>query len=135
MIHLYRQLENWWFQTWPKQIRFWAVGGFNTVFSYLIFVGLEWLSNYQLALPLTYLIGINVSIFTMRHYVFRAEGHPARQYGRAVLVYAGLILCNYAFLWLAIDCLKLAAWIAQAVFGLVSAVLLYFLHEHVSFRD
>lgn len=134
MKNLYRKLETWWFG-WPKQLRFLAVGGFNTLFSYILFVALALVINYNAALLLTYLICINLSIFTMRYYVFRAKGNLAAQYCKAAGTYGGMILSNYAALWLTIGGWQWPAWLAQAVFTLFSTLILYQLHNRVNFRD
>lgn len=134
MIETYRKIENQWFGL-PQQIRFLAVGGFNTLASYFLFIGLEQLINYNAALFLTYLLCVNLSIFTMRYYVFRAVGSLAAQYCKAAGTYIGMIIGNYAALWLMIGSWLLPAWLAQAVFTLLSTVIIYLLHKYINFRD
>ncbi len=134
MRNLYRKLETRWFDQ-PKQMRFLAVGGFNTLFSYILFVALTLVINYDTALLLTYLTGINLSIFTMRYYVFRTEGKLRAQYGKAALTYLAMILANYAALRLMIGGWQWPTWLAQAVFTLFSTFVLYQLHNRVNFRN
>lgn len=134
MTDLYRRLENWWFRR-PKQLRFLAVGGFNTLFSYVLFIALTLVMSYEPALFLTYLISINLSIFTMRYYVFRGTGNLRAQYGKAALTYLGMILANYAALRLMIDGLSWDAWLAQAAFTLLSTCIIYLLHQNINFRS
>lgn len=134
MIKYYRKIENRWFRL-PQQIRFLATGGFNTLASYFLFICMERFINYNAALLLTYLLSVNLSIFTMRYYVFRAKGSLAAQYCKAAGTYTGMILSNYAALWLMIGSWQWPAWLAQAVFTLLSTVIIYLLHKYINFRD
>lgn len=79
MIRLYRMLENVWFG-WPQKLRFLLTGGFNTVFSYGLFVLMVAAIGipYKIAIAAGYIISTNVSIFTMRYYVFRSKGSLKR---------------------------------------------------------
>lgn len=132
MIAIYRKIENIWFG-WPQKLRFLLVGGFNTLVSYFLFVGLEKIINYNAALFLTYLLCINLSIFTMRYYVFRAKGSIAAQYCKAAGTYIGMILVNYIALWIMIDECQLSTWLAQAIFTILSTTMIYLLHKHINF--
>ena len=80
MIKLYRQIENRWFGL-PQKIRFLLVGGFNTMLAYLLFIlfveGIK--IPYKISLIIQYILTVNISIFSMRHYVFRSAKNPARQ--------------------------------------------------------
>lgn len=132
MIAIYRKIENIWFG-WPQKLRFLLVGGFNTLVSYFLFVGLEKIINYNAALFLTYLLCINLSIFTMRYYVFRAKGSIAAQYCKAAGTYIGMILVNYIVLWIMIEKWLLSAWLAQAIFTVFSTTIIYLLHKNINF--
>ena len=95
MIELYKKIEQIWFKI-NQKIRFLLVGGFNTVFAYGVFVGLYQLAglNYNLALITQYFITVNVSIFTMRYYVFQSSGNIAAEYAKAGSVYVGMYFFN-----------------------------------------
>lgn len=84
MIRLYRMLENVWFG-WPQKLRFLLTGGFNTVFSYGLFVLMVAAIGipYKIAIAAGYIISTNVSIFTMRYYVFRSKGSLKKEYAKA----------------------------------------------------
>ncbi|MBO7257406.1 MAG: GtrA family protein, partial [Alphaproteobacteria bacterium] len=72
MIELYLKIYRWW-MTWPQKIRFLLVGGYNTVFSYLLFAGLLWVFNgqyEQLALALSFALSSINSFWTQKIYVF-----------------------------------------------------------------
>ena len=133
MIKLYQKIETLWFKI-PRQIRFLCVGGFNTLMAYFMFVGLDFLLGYLLALVLSYALSINLSIFTMRHFVFCSKEPLLKEYSKACLVYLSMIACNYAFLWLTIEQWQMPAWQAQALFTLLSTFLLYQVHARLTFH-
>ena len=124
MMRFYRKIENFWFENVSEKVRFLLVGGFNTCLSYVIFLLFEWQLGYKIAVAATYVIAINVSIFTMRYYVFRAKGKILNQYLKAGGVYVITIAANYLFLFLMIDLAKSDAWFAQALFTLISTNIL-----------
>ena len=93
MIKLYRQIENRWFGL-SQKIRFLLVGGFNTFLAYLLFVLFVAILQipYRLRLIIQYVLTVNISIFSMRYYVFRSGGNLKDEYFRAWGVYL-LMLC------------------------------------------
>ncbi len=134
LIKWYFLLEKIWFKT-PEKIRYILVGGFNTVFAYLVFVGLYYLLDfYNLALFIQYIITINVSFLTMRYYVFRSSGNFKREYVKAWTVYLGMLLFNFIAINLMVKGLKINPEISQAVYIVVSTILIYILHKHFSFK-
>lgn len=135
MIQFYLKIEKLWFDLVEEKIRFVLVGGFNTCLSYILFLLFEHWIGYKIGVLITYAIAINVSIFTMRYYVFRATGYILKQYIKAASVYAFMIIANYIFLAVTIDWLGLKAWLAQALFTFISTITTYFLHKKVSFRS
>lgn len=134
MIKLYKLAERWWFANIPDKIRFILVGGFNTVVSYLIFVSLCHICPYEVALIITYALGINLSIFTMRYYVFSGKSNLAKQYVKALVTYVIMIVGNYIFLYIFIDIYKQAPWLAQAEYTVVSTIALYLAHKKINFK-
>lgn len=134
MIKLYKIIEQWWFKTFSDKMRFLLVGGFNTLVSYLLFLGFNRIFRYETALVLTYLTAINLSIFTMRYYVFAVKGNLAKQYSKALITYGAMIILNYAFLYLVIDIAGQPAWLAQAEYTILSTIGVYIMHKKVNFR-
>ncbi len=133
-IALYDRLENWWFRL-NQKLRFLLVGGFNTVFAYgvyaflLVLVGLP----YLWALVVQYFITINVSILTMRYYVFRSFGNFWREFGKAWAVYVGMFGFNSIFLSFLVEICGIGELPAQAVYLVVSTIITYLLHKYFSF--
>ena len=100
MRHLYKKIEDLWFLGVPEKIRFLLVGGFNTLCSYLLFLGFLLFFQYQMTLIITYALSINISIFTMRYFVFRAKGKILPQYIKAGMSYLIMIPADYLFLYI-----------------------------------
>lgn len=136
IIGLYRKIENLWF-TWPQKLRFLLVGGFNTVFSYGLFVlmvaGLG--IPYQAAIAVGYVISTNVSIFTMRYYVFRSCGNLRREYAKAFGVYLATMFLNYVFMYLTVDVWSVNEILAQGIYTVIITVFTYLMHKYFSFRQ
>lgn len=135
MISLYCHIENLWFKI-PQKLRFLLVGGFNTLVSYLLFV---WFVDiikipYQLSLIILYFLTVNISIFTMRYYVFRSNGRLSAEYSKAWAVYLTLFLLNYAFLFLTADCLNLNILLAQALYVVLSTIITFLVHKYITFK-
>ena len=135
MIALYKKTENTWFKL-PQKLRFLLVGGFNTVTSYLIFAGLYFLldGNYVPTAIIQYIISVNISILTMRYYVFRSKGNFTKEYLKACIVYIYMLGFNLAWLYVFVDTLHINALISQAVYLVISTITTYILHKYFSFR-
>lgn len=135
MIKAYRKIENIWFHIQQK-IRFLLVGGFNTLLSYLLFIWLvEFLRiPYQVSLIIQYLITVNISIFTMRYYVFRAHGKLCSEYTKAWITYLSMLAFNYLFLYLLIDILQIETITAQGIYVIISSILMYIIHQNITFK-
>jgi len=135
MMDLYRRIENLWFSRVPRKVRYVFVGGFNTIVAYLIFAGLYLASGkYGLAIVLQYMISINLSILTMRHYVFRSRGKFRNEYFRAAGVYMFMLCLNYVSLSALVELVDIEALRAQVFYMAVSTVVTYLLHKYFSFR-
>lgn len=134
MLSLYRAVEKIWFRL-PQKLRYLLVGGFNTVLGYLLFVFmvliLGW--TYKAALVTGYIISTNISIFTMRYYVFRSSGNLKREYAKAWSVYFFAMLINYAAMYVMVDVCAVSELAAQGVYTIFITVLTYILHKSFSF--
>lgn len=136
MIKLYLAIERFWFAKIPETVRFVLVGGFNSVASYLIFLGFYFLFNeyYSAALIAQYIVTINLSILTMRYYVFRSRGSIGKEYAKAWPVYIFMLGANYPFLYAFDKVFGISAPIAQPIFIVTSAIGTYLLLKYFSFR-
>ena len=136
MKKLYLSIEKLWFKWLPEKVRFVLVGGFNSAAAYLIFLGLYHLFNgyYGAALVGQNVISINISIFTMRWYVFQSRGSIGKEYAKAWPVYLFMIIINYPFLWIFDNWLGISAPVAQPIFIVTAAIGTYLLLKYFSFR-
>ena len=134
MIRLYRMLENVWFG-WPQKLRLLLTGGFNTVFSYGLFVLMVAAIGipYKIAIAAGYIISTNVSIFTMRYYVFRSKGSLKKEYAKAWGVYLTTMLINYAAMYAMVDLGAVNELLAQGIYTVLITVFTYLMHKYFSF--
>ena len=134
LFELYFKIEKFWFDKVPEKLRFLLVGGFNTVFAYAVYALLVLFIPYWLALPVQYFITINVSVATMRYYVFRSQGNILKEFAKAWSVYLSLLVFNMVGLWVLIDILEVNKFLAQALYLCFSTILTYLLHKYFSFN-
>ena len=145
MIKLYLWAEKIWFRL-PQKIRFLLVGGFNTVFAYLVLNFLNILFSLLLkdtfspvvianiALIIQYILTINVSFITMRYYVFQSHGDWYKEWLKAWSVYIFLYLINAPVLTFMMTILGWSTWVAQGIYLIFSTIITFLLHKYYSFR-
>lgn len=133
---IYKKIENLWFRI-NKKIRFLLVGGFNTFLAFALFVFFVEICKlpYQLTLIIQYFITINISIFSMRYYVFKSRGNLKKEYSKAWGVYLAMLGFNYIFLYVLINLLEIDIITAQAIYVVVSTVITYLIHQNLTFRN
>ncbi|MBO4285649.1 MAG: ChbG/HpnK family deacetylase [Alphaproteobacteria bacterium] len=136
LFELYFKVEKWWFKHISEKMRFLLVGGFNTVFAYAVYallleiIGLP----YLWALIVQYFISVNVSIATMRYYVFQSKGNMLAEFLKAWSVYIGLFFLNTVGLAFLVEVLKIDALFAQGIYLVFSTIITYLLHKYFSFK-
>ena len=145
MKKLYLWAEKIWFR-FPQKMRFLLVGGFNTVFAYLVLILLNMLFSSiledvllpvaiaNIALIIQYILTINVSFITMRYYVFQSHGNWRKEWLKAWSVYIFLYLMNAPILSFLMTVLGWSTWLAQGVYLIFSTIVTFFLHKYYSFR-
>ena len=145
MIKLYLWVEKIWFRL-PQKLRFLLVGGFNTVFAYLVLNLLNILFGVlfkdifspvviaNIALVIQYILTINVSFVTMRYYVFQSHGRWVHEWMKAWSVYIFLYLINAPVLTFMMTVLGWSTWLAQGVYLIFSTIITFLLHKYYSFR-
>ncbi len=135
MLKLYKNIESLWFRI-NQKIRFLLVGGFNTVLAYALFVFLflicDW--NYSTSLITQYIITINISIFTMRYFVFQSHSNLKQEYLKAWGVYLFLLVLNYLYLFIT-SWFEINTILAQGIYIIISTILTFVLHKKYSFRS
>ena len=144
IFQLYFRLEKIWFNI-PEKLRFLMVGGFNTVFAYVLLnlLNMMLLSMFSkaseillanIALFVQYVISVNVSFITMRYYVFQSHGKILTEWLKAWSVYLFLYFMNAPVLTIFIVHFGWSVWVAQAVYLIFSTILIFILHKYYSFR-
>ena len=151
IVKAYKYLEDIWFKQ-NEKLRFLLVGGFNTAVSFIIYYIILYLTSgrEQLSLFLMYIININISIITMRYYVFRSHGNLVSEYIKAFSSYIVLYFVNMVLLaffvhvvhiseslsansfWLTIP--NLNKTVAQICSVCIITIITFFVHKYFSFR-
>lgn len=133
MIQLIKRILNFWF-SWPQTLRFLLVGGFNTVFSFCVFTVLIFCGiKYNLTLLISYFIGINCSIFTMKYFVYQSKKSFFQCYAKGWITYLSTFVLNYVFLYILIELLGFFPVTAQAIYTVISTIYIYFMHKYFTF--
>lgn len=147
----YKFLEDIWFRQ-NEKIRFLLVGGFNTATSFILYYLFLYFTSgrEQLSLLLMNLININISITTMRYYVFRSTGNFLKEYSKAFSSYIVLYFVNIGLLAffvhiihisehlspesILLDIPNLNKAVAQICCICLITVITFFVHKYFSFR-
>lgn len=151
IVKAYRYLEDIWFG-FNQKIRFLLVGGFNTLMSFLIYYAFLYITSgkEQLSLLLMNLINVNISIITMRYYVFQSHGNFYKEYIKAFSSYAVLYFVNMGLLAFFVSVIRvkellpaesllqeipnLNKAVAQLCCICIITVITFFVHKYFSFR-
>lgn len=136
MKKLFFKIETLWFKI-PQKIRFILVGSFNTIIAYILF-GLFYHIleiHYNISLVLQYVLGVNISIFTMRYFVFQHTTHFYKEYLKAWNTYIVLLALN--ILWLSLIDIILPQYIllSQLLYIIIATALTYICHKYYSFKS
>ena len=123
---------------YEEQIRYLMVGGWNTLFGYLVFVGLYFISkefiHYVIILILSYIINITNAYLCYKFFVFKTKGNYLKEYFRFYLVYGTAFLINLALLPLFVELFKIHPLIIQAIITGFTVIISYFGHKYFSFK-
>jgi len=128
------------------KFRFILVGIWNTIFSYLVFVTLDYLFNlyfspryvaYMLAAIFSNIIAVTLAYFLHKHFTFksRTKGRAAfQEYLRFYMTYIFTSVLSLILLPIFVEFLKLDPKIAAAIIMLLLTVVSYISHNLFSFR-
>jgi len=102
-----------------ERVLYVVVGGWNSVFQYVIFASLVYLLSGHVAvwvvLPIAYVIGSINGFVCFKYIVFRSDGHALHEYMRFNMVYVPLLVINMVALPMLIRAWDLNAYAVQAV--------------------
>lgn len=121
-----------------EKYRFLAVGAWNTVVGYLIFVAVHLLIGRELhptaTVVIAYCIALPQSFLTQRLLVFRsARGDWRGQFARFLASNSAIFVANLILLPLLVALTHIDPLIGQALFVVVSTIASYLVHKHYSF--
>ena len=121
-----------------ERARFLAVGAFNTVFAYGLFLLFEWAfdGRYLLSLALSYLVATLVAFVLHRRLTFGVTGRERTlvDFLRFESVYVVMLVANALLLGLLVGALGWQSWLAQALSLVLTTVMSYLGHKFFSFR-
>lgn len=108
----------------PQKLRFLLVGGYNTVFSYVLFVLFVWFggnSFAQTALFMSYVISAFNNYLTQKFYVFNTRGHYVEEFVKCCGVWIISYFLNAVFLFLFMHFTAVDPYLAEglAVIGVI----------------
>lgn len=137
IIELYLKLYRWW-MTWPQKFRFLLVGGYNTVFSYLLFVWILWIldSQYeQIALALSFAISSINSFWTHKIYVFASKEPAIPEFIKCFGTWSISYVLNAFILWGMVTGLEMNAYLAQGIALVSLTVFSWVMLKYVAFQQ
>jgi len=121
-----------------EQILYLVVGGWNTLFGYGVWAGLQYLLgshvHYLVVVVLSWPIAVLNAYLGYRLVVFHSHGPLLAELPRFSLVYVATLIANLALLPLALNALPLNIYVIQAVFTAAVVVVSYLGHKYYSFR-
>lgn len=120
-----------------EKLRFLLIGGYNTVFLYVLFTA-SYLAlgeqHYLLAYVLSYVVALVSGYILQRIIVFRVKGNVLIDFFRYSLVQLTAFLVNLALLPLLVEFFHLNPLVAQGIIIVITVVGSYFAHRYFSFR-
>lgn len=130
IIEYYRKYE--------EQIHYLMVGGWNTLFGYLVFAGFFYMLkhrfHYEIIFIFSYIIGITNAYICYKFFVFKTKGGYLKEYLRFYLVYGSTLLINLLLLPFFVDILKIQPLVSQAIITIFTVIISYIAHKNFSFR-
>jgi putative flippase GtrA len=125
-------------RTGAKKVRYLLAGGWNTLFGYVVglvlYYGLDGRAHVLAVGIVANILAITMAFLTYKLFVFRTRGNWLTEYFRAYLVYGATSALGIALLWVLVDRLGVAFWIAQGFVILFTVVVSYLSHSRFTFR-
>ncbi len=121
-----------------KRIRYVIVGAWNTLFSYIAFVILYYVTSsiklhYMVVLILSQIVGLTNAYVCYKLFVFKTKGNVIHEYFRFYLVYGFSFLVNIVLIFLFVDVLYFNPVISQGVIASIVVLISYLGHNNFSF--
>ncbi len=121
-----------------RQLRYLAIGAWNTLAGYAIFAVLYLVFSphigYMIIAAISHLFAVTQSFVTQRWIVFRSSGNWLAEYLRFHIAHLGSLAIGLSALPIMVEVFKTSPLIAQAVVTALIVVASYFVHQHFTFR-
>jgi putative flippase GtrA len=126
-----------WYLRRREQVLYLVVGGWNTVFGYVVWATLQYLLgsyiNYLVIVVMSWPIAVMNAYLGYRYIVFRSRGPILRELPRFSTVYLAGLLANLVVLPIALHVLPFSIYVIQALFTVGLIVASYLSHKYYSF--
>ena len=126
------------YQRRREQILYLVVGGWNTLFGYLIWALFQYLLHdyiyYLFILVIAWVPAVLNAYICYRYFVFRSRGSVWRELPRFSLVYMVTLCISLVGLPILLRVLPFSIYVTQALFTAVMVVLSYLSHKYFSFK-
>jgi len=126
------------YQRRREQILYLIVGGWNTLFGYLVWALLQYLLHdyiYYLAiLVIAWFPAVLNAYLCYRHFVFRSKGSVWRELPRFSLVYVGTLCVGLIGLPILLRLLPFSIYVTQALLTAAMVIFSYLAHKYFSFK-
>jgi putative flippase GtrA len=120
-----------------EQVLYLVIGGWNTLFGYLIWALLQYLLgdylNYLIVIVIAWFPSVANAYFGYRWFVFRSKGPILRELARFSLVYVGTLIMGLVALPILLHVLPFTIYVTQALYTAVMVVASYLSHKYFSF--
>ena len=124
--------------TWPQKLRFLLVGGYNTVFSYILFAGLLWGLNgqyEQIALALSFALSSVNSFWTQKIYVFASRAPAWPEFIKCLETWGISYILNAGLLWIMTDGLNVNPYVAQGIALTILTIFSWIMLKYFAFKN
>ncbi|WP_081621898.1 MULTISPECIES: GtrA family protein [Methylotenera] len=122
-----------------KKLTYVAVGAWNTLFSYVAFLCLYYLTHdslhYMLVLVLSQIVGLTNAYICYKFLVFKTKGNYLREYLRFYVVYGTTFIVNLILIGFFVEFIGLNPVVSQALIAVLVVAMAYFGHSRFSFKS
>lgn len=121
-----------------QPLRFLVTGGWNTAFSYISLALLYYFfskrMHYMVILVIGAVINITNAYICHKFFVFRTKGNYVREYLRYYVVYSVPMALGFIAFPVCIELFKMNFYVTQALLTVITVLISYFGHKHISFK-
>lgn len=136
LIELYLKVFHFWMR-FNQKIRFLLVGGYNTVFSYVLYALFLYCfeTQVQLSLFLSYALTSVHNYLTQKFFVFNTRGSYVKEYLKCVVVWALSYALNAALLGALTHVFEINPYAAQVLAQIVVIMFNYVFLKYFAFQS